>query len=67
MSAKTEKAAQKKAELARRRAARAELEGKISALRQKRAAAGSRAAALKIDADIAALQAQIAAMPLRTR
>lgn len=64
---KTEKKAVRKAELATRRWKRAEIDQKISTLRQKSSGAANRSQRLKFQAEIAKLQAQKAAMPLRGR
>lgn len=64
---KTEKKAVRRSELATRRWKRAEIDQKISTLRQKASGAANRSQRLKYAAEIAKLQAQKAAMPLRGR
>ena len=67
MASKRQKAMERRAELAARRAQRAKIDEQIRNWQAKAITAPNRAKKLEIEAKIAALQYQKSQMPLRTR
>ena len=67
MASKRQKAMERRAELAQRRAARAKIDEQVKKWRAKAITAPNNAKRLEIEAKIAALQYQKSQMPLRMR